>query len=379
MKVAMLSTFYPFRGGIAQFNASLFRALERQHEVKAYNFKRQYPDLLFPGKTQYVSGQDAADVIPNERMLDSINPLSWMKTGRKIAEWEPDVLVEKFWMSFFGPSLGTVNWRLRKKPAATLAILDNVIPHEQRFIDRPFTKFFLNQTDGFVVMSETVKKDLLSLKPDANYRVHPHPIYSHFGEPVAKEEAREQLEVPQGKKVLLFFGLIRDYKGLDILLNALDMLPEDYHLLIAGESYGDFGQYRDIIDSKKLHDRVTLLVRYIDDEEVPLLFSAADTCVLPYRSATQSGIMYIAFHFRLPLIVTDVGSLADMTRQYQAGLVVERADSTLISDAIKNYFTENLAPHFREQMKQFNKEYNWDTLAELITDFGEELKQAKQV
>lgn len=372
MKIAYLSTFYPFRGGIAQFNASLYRAFEKEHSIKAYTFTRQYPDFLFPGETQMVTEKDKADAIPAERILDTANPLSYLSTASKIKKDLPDLLVMKYWMSYFGPSLGTVANRL-KGQTKVITVLDNVIPHEKRFIDEPFTKYFLNQNHGFVVMSEAVKRDLLQLKPSAKYLSHPHPLYDHFGAKADVREAKAKLGIPEGKKVLLFFGFIRDYKGLDILIEALSLLPADYVLVIAGEVYGSFSKYEDQITKLGLKDRIINHVRYVPDNEVPLFFSSADVCILPYRSATQSGITSISYHFDLPMIATDTGGLRETILHKATGLIVSRPEPGLIAAAVREYFEKDLKPSFTEGIRSMKLKMSWNSLAKAIADFSQTL------
>ncbi|MDL2224579.1 glycosyltransferase, partial [Bacteroidales bacterium OttesenSCG-928-M06] len=266
MRIAYLSTFYPFRGGIAQFNALLYKTLESQgHEIKAYTFSCQYPTVLFPGKSQYVTEKDNAIHIESIPVLNTANPFSYEATVREILKWSPDVLIMKYWMSFFAPSLGHVANRLRKKGVKVIVVVDNALPHEPRFFDKPFAKLFFNQVDGFIVMSDAVKNDLLTLKPNANYLQIPHPLYDHFGEKISLKEARGKLGIDEDKKTLLFFGLIRDYKGLDILIDAMDLLDDSYQLIIAGESYGSFEKYQKQIDNSSAKTRIRIINRYIDD------------------------------------------------------------------------------------------------------------------
>jgi glycosyltransferase involved in cell wall biosynthesis len=327
MKIVFLSTFYPFRGGIAQFSAHLYREAAKKHNVVAVTFTRQYPKLLFPGKTQLVSSEDTADKIPAKRWLDSINPFTYISTARKIKKLKPDLIISRYWMSFFAPSFGWILGKQEKK-TIRLAILDNVIPHERRFFDDAFNRFFLKRNDGFIVMSEQVQKDLLFYLPKAKHILIPHPIYNHFGEKISKIDALQKLGISEciNKKVLLFFGIIRDYKGLDILLNTIQFLDESYLLIIAGEVYGSFEKYEIIIKEKKLDKKVKLFKRYIDDSEVANFFSAADVCVLPYRSATQSGITNISYHFDVPVISTNVGGLAETISHGRTGLIAEEVN-----------------------------------------------------
>lgn len=371
MKIAYLSTFYPFRGGIAQFNAALHDELKKDHEVKAFNFSRQYPNILFPGETQFVTDKDTAAAIPNDRILDTINPFTYLSAARKIWNWKPDVLVTKFWMPFFAPSLGTVAGKLRKKGVKTIAVLDNVIPHEKRPGDDALIRYFLKRYDGYIAMSKQVEGDLLSLKPNANYLYHPHPLYDHFPPPVNKEEARKKLGIPSDKKVLLYFGFIRDYKGLDLLIEAMKDLPDDYHLIIAGESYGSFDKYDELIKKGGQSDRIHKFVRYIDDNEVPLFYSAADVCMLTYKSATQSGIVAIAYHYNLPVIVSDVGGLRESVEPFNAGVVVDHPNTQDIVKGVNSFFER---PNFyRESINSAKKQLSWESLASSFNSLVKQL------
>jgi len=372
MKIAYLSTFYPFRGGISQFNASLYREFKSEHEIKSFTFKRQYPDFLFPGTSQYVNDTDKVEKIPSQAILDTINPLTYFKTAREIKRFHPDLLIMKYWMPFFAPSLGFVANSVRKNNCFVVSILDNVIPHEKRIGDIALTKYFLKRNDAFIVMSESVKKDLLSLKPNAHFILQQHPLYDHFGSKVNSAEAKDKLGLPKDKKLLLFFGFIRSYKGLDILLQALSILPEEYHLIIAGEVYGDFKEYDKIIKNLNLKNRISLFVRYINDDEVPLFFSAADVCVQPYKSATQSGIVGISFHFDLPMIATNVGGLKEMIEPYNTGIVIEKPDLELTANAVQQYFKENKKYEFVKNIKKFKSENSWKKLASSILQLYDE-------
>ena len=240
----------------------MLNELGKKHDVRAFNFKRQYPGILFPGKTQYVTPDDEAVPVESVSLLDTANPFTYGKTARAIREWKPDLLIMKYWMSWFAPSLGYI---ARHVGCKSVSVLDNVIPHEQRFFDKPLTKYFLGGVDGFVTMSDSVTADLLTLKPDAKHILLPHPLYSHFGEKLPREDAENLLGLEHGKKNLLFFGLIRSYKGLDILLEAFRDLPEDYQLIVAGEPYGSFEKYQSIIDSIPGQDRIKVFPNYIKE------------------------------------------------------------------------------------------------------------------
>ena len=369
MKIAYLSTFYPYRGGIAQFNASLYKELQKEHTVTPFTFKRQYPGFLFPGKSQYVAVKDRAIPVNSISVLDTVNFLKYGASARQIAKSKPDVLIMKYWMSYFAPSLGTVAKRLKKQGCKVISILDNVIPHEQRFFDKPLTTWFLNQNSGFVVMSESVKDDLLSLKPDARFILQEHPLYNHFGEKGNKRIANEMLELDPEKKTLLFFGLIRDYKGLDLLISAMSLLDESYQLVIAGESYGDFGKYQQAIENSPARSRIKVLSRYIADDEVPLLFAAADLLVTPYRSATQSGVIPVAYHFDVPVLATDVGGLKENIERAGTGFVCLPTVESL-SESIQEFFRSD-KKIFIENIQKEKKALSWETFADALIEFIE--------
>ena len=371
MKIAFLSAFYPFRGGIAQFNANLCRELQKENEVIPFTFKRQYPGFLFPGKTQHITANDSAIPVDSIPVLDTANPFNFRKTAKLIAEKKPDVLVMRYWMTYFAPSLGTVAGYFKKQGCRVVSILDNVVPHERHFFDKPLTTWFLKRNSGFIVMSKSVRDDLLALQPDARFILQEHPLYNHFGEKIDKRFAIEQLELDQKKKTLLFFGLIRDYKGLDLLIDAMSLLDESYQLVIAGESYGDFGKYSHAIENSPACTRIKVLNRYIADDEVPRLFSAADLLVAPYRSATQSGVIPVAYHFDLPVVATDVGGLKENIERAGTGLVCLPTVKSL-SESIQEFFRSN-KDTFVENIKKEKKALSWETFASALTGFIESL------
>ncbi len=375
MKICFVSTFYPYRGGIAQFNADLYRAFEKkQHPLHVINFKRQYPDVLFPGKSQYVPESDNADAIDNERLLDSVNPFNWIKTAQRAKAINPDLLIMRFWMPFFGPSLGYVAGKM-KKHTHRIAILDNVIPHERRPFDIPLIRYFLKRTDAYVVMSRSVEKELLRLKPNARYIFHPHPLYDHFGELMETKNARKKLNVDQTKKTLLFFGFIREYKGLDLLIDAFGKLDDSYQLIIAGDCYGSFDKYQKQIDKNPNKERIYNFVRYIPDDEVPLFFSAADACVLPYRSATQSGITSISYHFEIPMLTTDVGGLKEVVKHGITGKIASEVSTENITEIINEYFKENNAETYKQNIRDLKKRMSWESLADSILEMVNDLEK----
>lgn len=379
MKIGYLSTFYPFRGGIAQFNAALLKELSLANQVLAFNFKRQYPEFLFPGSTQFVTENDNAEPVESIRKLDTINPITYYTTYKAIRKFNPDLMISKFWMPFFGPSLGYVLKSLKKKGVKNIGILDNVIPHERRPGDIQFTKYYINSNSAFIVMSNTVRDDLLKFKPDAIFKQVLHPLYDHFGSLIKKNEAREKLGIQQNKNVLLFFGFIRKYKGLDLLLESIRFLPDDYLLVIAGEIYGSFDEYEQIIKKYNLENKVKLFIRYIDDGEVPLFFSASDVCILPYKSATQSGILGVSYHFGLPVIATDTGGLREMIEPFNTGIIVREPAPNLLSSAISDYFNLELSSQYKANIEKYKHKASWASLAKEILDLYEILKNNQNV
>ncbi|MBL1280964.1 MAG: glycosyltransferase [Fluviicola sp.] len=371
MKIALLSVFYPYRGGIAQFSAMLYRALENEHELKAFTFSRQYPNFLFPGSSQFVTENDKVDEIPAERTLDSVNPMSFRKTASKINAFAPDLFISQYWMTFFGPATGGVQKRLTKG-MKRISILHNVIPHEKRFFDNFANRSFIKHNEGFIVLSDSVLQDLLTIAPDAKYLRIDHPVYNHFGEKLEKETAIKKLHLSPNKKQLLFFGFIREYKGLDILLRSLENLPEEFELIIAGEIYGSFDVYQSIIDAAGLKNRVHLFNEYIPDDEVATYFSAADVCILPYKGATQSGITAIAHHFDLPIVATNVGGLKETIAHEETGLIIQ-PDSKELSDAIKHIYSEDRLEKFSENIKNYKAKNSWSNFAKKVIEFSSKL------
>ena len=369
MRVAVLSCFYPYRGGISQFNTYLCEELGKSHIVKAFNFTRQYPQILFPGKTQYVTADDEAVPVESERLLDTINPISYIKTYRAIRDWKPDVLIVRYWMSWFAPSLGYITRRM-KKHCKVISILDNVIPHEPHFFDALLTKYFLKGSTGCVTLCDAVGRDLFKLKSDARHTTIQHPLYSHFGAKLDRREAEQKLGLKPDRKNILFFGLIRSYKGLDILLEAFGRLDDSYQLIIAGEPYGSFDKYQEIIDRLPGKDRISMNLKYIKDSEVKDYFSAADLAVLPYRSATQSGISSVAYHFDIPMIVTDVGGLKETIGDRGTGIVVQENTPEAIRTGIIRYFdTPEIRQNCIANIQAEKERLSWSTFAQKLEEF----------
>ena len=371
MKVAFLSTFYPFRGGIAQFNAALYRALENLgHEVKAFNFSVQYPAALFPGKTQKVTSEDIADAIPSVRSLNAVNPASYWSTAKKIKQYQPDLLVVGYWMPFMAPSLGTVIKRLEKH-IKIVSIVHNAIPHETSKLDTILGNYFFNHNTKVIALSKAVEQDINSAYPSIKTKVLHHPTYTHFGNLIPKSDAREKLGIGSDKIVLLFFGLVRPYKGLDVLLSTLALLDQRFQLVIAGETYGSFSAYQEIIDKNNLSNRIFHFDQYISDDEVSTYFSVADTCVLPYKSATQSGVVAIAQHFGVPVFVSDVGGLNEFIIHEKTGFLMEAPCAELFAESIKNAVETKQLEKVRAFLNQETEDQlSWEDFAQAVIDFS---------
>jgi len=369
LNIAIFSAFFPFRGGIAQFNARLFRSLEKMASVETYTFNKQYPNWLFPGKTQFVTDQDKADPIPAQRVVSTFAPWTYVTGARKLAKTSPDVFIANYWMTIFVPMFIVFNWFLPKK-SKRIVILHNLIPHEKRFFDRFLNKQLVRLFDGFVVMSDTVRDELLSLRSNAKFLQLEHPWYDHFGHQLPQNEAKKMLNLDEDKKTVLFFGIIRAYKGLDLLIEAFDALGDDYQLVIAGEIYGNDNQYEQMISSMSSKKRIHLFNRYISDEEVNVFFSASDVCVLPYRSATQSGVTATAFHFNVPIIATPVGGLPQTIGHEEKGLLTDAISAVAIANTLSVYFAEGWKPRCQEAITVAKSQHSWDHFAKELLDFS---------
>jgi len=360
MKIIILSTAYPLRGGIAHFTGLLYQELAKQHEVKVITFKRQYPSFLFPGKSQLESS-DTTEKIDTEVLVDSINPINWIKVGIKVKNEKPDLLIFKYWMPFFAPCFGTIS-RIAKRNSITkvLTICDNVIPHERKPGDISLTKYFFKAVDYFVLLSDKVRSDLLKLKPDSVNKVLPHPIYSNFGLPVGKTEARNHLKLNE-ERLILFFGFIRDYKGLDILFRSLRILKEqiDLKLIVAGEFYSNREKYLKLAEELGIKENLLLFTDFIPTSEVKYYFSASDCVILPYRDATQSGIVQIAMNFKKPVIAANVGGLGEVVNNESTGYIVEKENPLLLAEAIKKFYSENKEKEFVNNINDELDKYSW--------------------
>ncbi len=359
MRIIIVGTAFPLRGGIAHYNALLAAHLSKRHSVETITFKRQYPGILFPGKTQEETG-DGSYVERAPQLIDSVNPFNWVRVAHEIRNRKPDLLIFKYWLPFFGPCFGTIA-KLAKRKTVTkiLFICDNIIPHERRPGDIVCTRYAFKQADYFIVQSDTVEQDLLKYFPGAIYRKTPHPVYELFGTPIRKEEARKILGI-SSKKVILYFGYVRAYKGLMILVEAMKHV-QDALLLAVGEFYDDKSKYVKRVEDLNLSSRIQFVPDYVPNNQVRLYFSAADVVVLPYLSATQSGITQIAYNFNKPVIATNVGGLGEVVLDNQTGFIVPPNNAEALANAIAKFYAENKEEDFVANVRREKTKYSWDS------------------
>lgn len=360
MKIAIIGPAHPLRGGLATYDQRLAKELNDQgHHAVIYSFSLQYPSFLFPGTTQYTD-EPAPENLTIYTLINSVNPLNWLSVGNRMKKERYDLIIVRYWLPFMGPCLGTILRQVKKnRHTRVLCIADNVLPHEKRPGDLPFTRYFIKPVDTFITMSEKVKADLktLTTKP-ATFLFHP--LYDNFGERVSKAEACKTLNLPADKKYILFFGFIRKYKGLDILLEAMNdarIRETGIQLIVAGEFYDERAAYDEIIQTRKLNN-VIMMTDFIPDSKVLYYFSIADLVVQPYRSATQSGITQVAYHFEKPMIVTNVGGLPELVPDGRAGYVAE-PEPEAIASAILKFYNEGATDRFQENLVNEKKKYSW--------------------
>jgi glycosyltransferase involved in cell wall biosynthesis len=372
MKIVIVGPAYPLRGAMAQLNVILGWYLSKNHDVHIVSFTRQYPSLLFPGKSQIDPGKPLFD-IPTLPMIDSINPLSWFRTARYLIEQNPDVLIFRYWIPFFAPCFGLITRMVKRKThAQVIFICDNIIPHEKRPGDKALTKYAFNAVDAFVVLSRTVEEDLHRIRPKARSILSPLPLFNVYGELQQKREARMKLEL-HAEHVMLFFGYVRAYKGLEVLLDAMPRIIEKIPvlLLIAGEFYEDKKKYVAKIRKLGLEKHVRIYSDYIPNEEISTYFSAADVVVLPYVSATQSAIVPVAYHFNKPVIVTNVGGLAEVVTNGRTGFIVPPQNPNAFADAVVKFYQEKCESGFTLNIQKEKKQYGWDTFIERLESLFE--------
>ena len=370
MKVIILGPSWPYRGGIAAFSERLARQYQAEgHEVEVITFTLQYPSFLFPGKTQY-SEEPAPEGLKIKRMLNAINPFSWWRTGRYIKKQQADLLITPYWLPFMAPALGSACRCAKRKGMNRVAILHNLIPHEHRLGDKQFSRWFVNSNDAFITLSRSVLDDLNLFDPkQLKPRTYsPHPLYDHYGDTLSRKEALDLIGLRENQRYVLFFGFIREYKGLDLLFDAMAderMAQLGVKLIVAGEFYGDPKPYMEQIKRLDISDRVVLHTEFIPDHEVNRYFCAADLVAQPYKNATQSGVSQISYHFERPMLVTHVGGLPEIVPDGKCGFVVT-PEAQAIADAIVRYFTEDWQERLTEGVREEKQKYGWDKMTEAI-------------
>lgn len=366
MKIVILGTAWPYRGGLATFNERLAKQFVSEgHEVEVWTFTLQYPSFLFPGKTQYTNEPAPQDLVIRRR-LNSCNPFNWLKIGKAVRREAPDLLVCCYWMSFFAPSYGLVSkMAQRNGKTKCVALAHNMVPHEPSILDKLFAPYFVKSQNGFVALSESVVKDIDKLdKAGKPKTFSPHPIYDHYGERMTKEEACEVLGLDARKDYMLFFGLVRAYKGLDLLLDAFGKVKEqlpNLQLIIAGEFYEDEEKYRTQIVDLGLTERVIVRNEFVPDGDLRKYFGAADLIVQPYKTATQSGVTQVAFHFEKPMLVTNVGGLGEIVHDHKMGYASEPKAESIAEDLLDYYQNERQAAYTAYLQKEKTK-YAWSNM-----------------
>lgn len=372
--IVIIGPAHPLRGGLASFDERLAKEFQSQNDnVIIYTFSLQYPSFLFPGTSQY-STEPAPQGLNIKVCINSINPFNWFKIGNELKKLKPDIIVVRYWLPFMGACFGTILRKVKRNHhTKVICIADNVLPHEKRIADKQLTSYFLKPVDAFVTMSEKVLTDLKLFTNKPAQKIV-HPLYDNFGEKIDKSEARKHLGLNVNDKIILFFGFIRKYKGLDILLEAMSILNSrpavngqqltDIKLLIAGEFYEDKKLYDDIIKKNKLQSHIILRTNFIADSEVKYYLSAADFIIQPYRNATQSGVTPLAYHFEKPMLVTNVGGLPSLVPDKKAGLISEPNAESIVEKILELYTIgeEYFLPHLREEKKK----YSWSVLVDTI-------------
>ena len=366
MKIVILGTAYPYRGGLATFNERLARQFQAEgHDVEVVTFTLQYPSFLFPGKTQY-SNEVAPTDLKIKRWVNSCNPFNWVSVGRRIRKMQPDMLITCYWMAFFAPCYGIIE-RIVKGNGKTrcVALVHNMIPHEPSLLDKLFAPFYVKSTDGFVALSDSVVRDIDKLdKRHKPKTFSPHPIYDHYGERMSKADACQALGLDVDKDYMLFFGLVRAYKGLDLLLDAMGKIHTkmpNLRLLVAGEFYEQEELYRKQIADNGLTDKVIIRNEFIPDADLRKYFGAANLIVQPYKTATQSGVTQVAFHFEKPMLVTNVGGLGEIVHNHQMGYATE-PNADAIADAIVDYYENNRQEDYTQYLILEKEKYSWGIL-----------------
>ena len=377
-RIIIVGPAYPYRGGIADFNERLAREFQREgHEVITYTFTLQYPNFLFPGKTQY-STSAAPEELTIVRKVNSVNPFNWIKVGREIRRQRPDMVMIRFWLPFLAPCLGTIARIIRRdKKIKVVGLLDNVIPHEHRIGDRVFARYMIKSLEGYVAMSEAVLADAKSFDDSKPLALTPHPLYDNFGTKVTREEAITHLGLDAEMRYILFFGLIRDYKGLDLLLRAFAderLRSKKTKLIVAGEFYSNAELYEQLERELDITQHIVWYKEFIPADQVRYFFAAADLVAQPYKTATQSGITQIAYHFERPMLVTNVGGLAEIVPKGKVGYVVE-PNAQDIADALVDFIDNKQEEDFHAGIIEEKAKYAWSNMTAALFNVADRIRK----
>lgn len=372
MKIIIIGPAHPYRGGLATFNECMAQQFAKDgHDVRIETFTLQYPSLLFPGKTQYTT--DAPPVaLPITRTVHSLNPFNWIKVGRRLRQEKADLVLLRYWMPFMAPCMGTIGRIIKKnKHTKVVGLIDNMIPHERRVGDTLLSRYFVKGMDAFVVLSSSVKEELRQFDKEKPCLVVPHPTYDHYGALLTKKEAAARLGLDETTRYMLFFGFIRDYKGLDVLMRAYAdrrMAQHNIRLIVAGEFYNNADKYHALEKELGLEGRILWYSDYIPNDAVTHFFSVADLVVQPYKTATQSGISQMAYHFEKPMVVTAVGGLPEIVPHGKVGYVVP-VDAQAVADAVVDYFVCHTEADFKPYLKAEKMKYTWESFCRMVVDF----------
>ena len=360
LKIFIVGPAFPLRGGPAQFNENLCLELNKKYDAQIISYSLQYPNFLFPGSSQFETSGQAPQGIKIHTLINTVNPFNWIKVALFIRKEKPDFILFRFWLPFFGPSLGTIA-RLVRSRTKILALTDNILPHEKRIGDKLFTRYFIRSCDGFIAMSRKVLNDISLFSKTHHKAYSPHPMYETYGPLVSLQEARKKLQLDPEDKIILFFGLIRHYKGLDILMEAMarpEVKKQKIKLLIAGEFYEDKQPYLDLIQKYDLHDHIILHDKFIANTDVRYYFCASNLVAQTYRNATNSGVTMVGYYYQKPMLVSNVGGLAEIVPNEKCGYVLENS-APVIAEKIVDYFSNNREEKFTKNVINEKKKYEW--------------------
>ena len=376
MKISFLSVFPPYRGGISKNSSLIYKALIKSHKVQAINFKKLYPDLLFPGKSQYDINQQEI----GSRLLNSTNFFSWIKSVKKIKDFKPEVLIFKFWHPFFAPCYRyIINKVKNKNQCKVIMICDNIFPHEGFPFSKKIIKSLVSKVDGFIVQSWSVEKELKSVVRKPVFKKVFHPIYDNYPKEISREQAREKIAISESK-VILFFGLIRSYKGLDDLIRSINPLfdvDDDVKLLIAGECYEDKNKYYDLINNSKHKNKILWIEEFIHDNEVNIYFSAADVVVLPYKTASQSGVIPLSYHYNKPIITSDLEGLTEVVQDGKTGFIYNQSNIKSLGLKILEFFNDYRPDQYKQNIVDYKKRFSWEAFNSAIEEINTTLNDEK--